>query len=276
MGEESLRHIFFIVLISLLAAPVAGAELHVSPAGSLSLDAGDTMSLQIGIMGATEGISGFHILLDGAGTDYVAIPDVSFQDWVMLDNYTIPGSDPGFIRGVDLTRQAEPGEGKFQFATISLAALSHGSATLILTPHIIEDDYGNLYDIESVTIPITVGTGTPASSGNGAGYWEPAATAVPTETPTPIVTYTPAKTATPIPAETYVPQEEREELLQPTLAETTERDIDYEPDVGIRGADAAPGETPVQQSPVASLLPCLAFLGVGMMIRYAHRVSAEA
>lgn len=269
-----MRSIFFIILISLLAAPAAGAALHLSPAGSLSLDAGDTLSLQIGIRGATEGISGFHILLDVAGRDYVAIPDASFEGWVMLDNYTIPGSDHGFIRGVDLTRQAEPGEGSFQFATLSLAGLSHGSATLTLTPHIIEDDFGDLYDVSPLTIPITVGTGTPPSSGTG--YWEPAATAVPTETPDPAATYTPVETATPIPSTTDQPPDEGEEQLQPEVAETAGKEIVDEPVPGISEAEAAPMETPVQQSPFAAPIPCVALLIVGMMIRYSHRVPAEA
>lgn len=271
-----MRSIFFIILISLLAAPAAGAALHVSPAGSLSLDVGETKSLQVGIRGATEGISGFHILLDLAGNDYVAIPDASFEGWVMLDNYTIPGSDPGFIRGVDLTRQAEPGDGSFQFLTLSLTGLSHGSATLTLTPHIIEDDFGDLYDVSLLTIPITVGTGTPGSSVTGTGYWEPAAPAVPTETPAPAATYIPIETATPIPSITVQPPEEGDEQLQPEVAETAGKEIVDEPDPGISKAEAAPMETPVQQSPLASFLPCAALLVVGMIIRYAQRDPAEA
>lgn len=269
---------FFIVLLlilSLFVAPVVAAELHVHPE-VLSLHVGETKQLQIGIMGATEGISGFHILLDVAGSDYVAIPDASFLEWVRLDNYTIPGSDSGFIRGVDLTRQAEPGEGSFQFATLSLTALSQGSATLTVTPHIIEDDYGDLYDVGPLTIPITVGTGTSTSSGNGGGNWEAAATAVPTESPTPTVPYTPVETLTPTPSITDQPPDEREELLQPPVAETAGKEIVDETEPGIREADAAPAEAPVQQSPFASLLPCAALLVAGVIIRYAHKVPVEA
>jgi len=250
-----------LVILSLcfMAMPAMGANLVISPPGSLSIGVGQETQLAIGISGATDGISGFHINLEVTDTDVLDVADVAFDDWVMLEEFVSPGADLGYIRGIDLSQMAEPGEGSFQFAVLSLAGVTNGMATITITPHILEDDFGDLYKASAMVIPVTVGVVTPPSSGGSGGGGSFTSTPTSTPTPTATATATPAPEVTPIPTTPVTAEEAEEPAPEPVITLSTDSDQ--------MGDEVTPTDEPdIPKSSAGLLLPILASLLALMLI----------
>ncbi|MBR1369092.1 hypothetical protein RJ53_06095 [Methanocalculus chunghsingensis] len=233
-------NIVSVIIVSLcfLVTPALGADVIVSPAGSLSLGVGQQIPLTIGITGATDGISGFHLNLEVTDPHILDVADVTFAEWVMLEEFVSPGTETGHIRGVDLSQLAEPGEGSFQFAVLSLAGVANGMATITITPHILEDDFGDLYNGSPIVIPVTVGvSASPASGGSGGGGSSsstPVVTATPTPTPTPAMTpgittvATPEETPEPV-ADQVTPLDSESGHMEDQVVSVDEPDLQKSP-----------------------------------------------
>ena len=247
--------VIIILSLCLAVSPVFGADLVVSSPGSLSIGVGETIPLSLGVTGAVNGISGFHILLEVSGSGTIEITEVSFPEWVMLSEFAPPETEPGYIRGVDLTQQAGSGEEEIHLATFLVSGRGVGTVAYTVSTHILEDDFGGLYTVSPVMVPISVGVVSQESYGGSDNGQSSYSTPSPTVTSTPLPTVIPTTTPTTVPTPpSVVTQTVTEEpAVQTPVPSTGEDGLNDE-------IDYAPIETPVQRSPSGIFIPLAALV----------------
>jgi len=156
-----MRH-FAVILCVVALAAVAGPALATPVLeGSAPLflpAAGDTGTVTISLAGAETGLSGYNLTLSLAPGGTAEIVSVAFPSWAGIPvNGTLPASST-YLQAVDLERHAEPGTSPIPLITVTLRAITNGEAILTALPVIVDDDQGGRYTLDSLQIPVQVGT----------------------------------------------------------------------------------------------------------------------
>jgi len=146
------------VALATLAGPALATPVLEGPA-SLSLPAaGDTGTVTISLAGAETGLSGYNLTLSLAPAGTAEIVAVVFPSWAGIPmTGTLPASST-YLQAVDLERHAEPGVSPIPLITVTLRAITDGETVLTGLPVIVDDDQGGRYTIDSLQIPVQVGT----------------------------------------------------------------------------------------------------------------------
>ena len=157
---------FFILLCVLLVIscqPAMGAELVPSPAGVVTMDVGQEVPISFTLAGADAGISGFNIAYAVSDPSVLSVTGFSFPDWVQLPKNSSAGQAEGYVMGVDLGQKMQPGVSSVPLFTIRVVGSTAGSATITLTPKMVDDDLAGRYSPASVPVSIQVGAPFPCT-----------------------------------------------------------------------------------------------------------------
>jgi PGF-pre-PGF domain-containing protein len=162
----------FIILVACTAAS-ASPSLVIDPSEPVSVGAGETIDVSLGIDELPDGLSGYTITVELDDPEVAEITAVEYPGWVSVtEDSSLPDSSI-YIKAFDGSSQVQSGAQDVVLATLTLEGLSGGSAGITVTVTRLDDDDGEELIIEGAEYPEEddpdSGSSGSSSSGSGGG-----------------------------------------------------------------------------------------------------------
>ena len=147
-----------VVVLAVLASPALASPV-LEASGDFSLQrVGDTGTVMLNLTGAENGLSGYNLTLKLSPFGTAEITSVAFSPWAGIPlNGSLP-AEKTWIQAIDLDMVVKPGESSVLLAIVTIRATAEGETILTAVPSIVDDDKGGRYTLESIRVPVKVGT----------------------------------------------------------------------------------------------------------------------
>ncbi|MDD1724035.1 MAG: hypothetical protein LUQ07_02770, partial [Methanospirillum sp.] len=174
--------ILALFLIVVTTTCVTATVISVSPV-TLSEGAEGTATLTLDSV--PEGLSGYQLKVASDNQGIVAVTGATFPAWASLSE-AVPESGSYALRAIDLNSGVEKGASNINLATVTVKAVSAGTAQIIISGVKIDDDAGN-----PVSTEVKSGTVSVSGSGSPSTPTTVSTTVPPTDVPTTVPTTVP-------------------------------------------------------------------------------------
>lgn len=145
--------LLFIICTAMGAGPASASSLIMTPSEEVSLKAGESVEVSLGVDELPEGLSGYILTVAIEDPAVAEITAVSFPEWVSIkSNSALPASSVQ-ITAAELNRRVEAGASNVPLATLTLKGLEGGSARIAVTVGRMEDDVENTFFLEGAKNP---------------------------------------------------------------------------------------------------------------------------
>ncbi len=177
MCKNSRILIVFVVTCVCLAGAVSADPVITFEPATLSLQEGSSAQVTLWLDEAPLGLAGYDCSIESSSPSTIHVTSASFPAWATLNSAkeTAPGL---LLQATDIGRLVQNGSVQVELATVTIKAISPGTATISLSDIHFSADGGSAITPTPATLVVTV---PGAETGSGSS-------STPTSTPTPTTT----------------------------------------------------------------------------------------